>query len=168
MWLDKAATLAEKTIGRISRIFGVVAVGTLIAMMMLTVADIVLRYVFNRPIPASLEFTEYLMLGVVFLALAWCALKGMHVKVDILVSRFSPRVHAVFSGINSLVVLAVCVLLVSQNYSESIVARQYHSASDVTGIPWYPFYLVVAFGFVLLFLTMLISLAKDVTRVVKG
>lgn len=168
MRLYEAATLAEKTIGQISRIFGVVAVGTLIAMMMLTVADVTLRYVFNRPIPASLEFTEYLMIGVVFLALAWCALKGMHVKVDILVSRFSPRARAVFSGINSLVVLGVCVLLASQSYSESTVARLFHSASDVTDIPWYPFFLVVTFGFVLLFLTMLISFAKDVTKVIKG
>lgn len=168
MRLHKAARLTETIIGQISQAFGVVAVVILVAMMMLTVSDVTLRYAFNRPIHASTEFIEYLMIGVVFLALAWCALKGMHVKVELLVSRFPRRTQAIFSSINSLAVLGVCVLIASQSYSESIAARQLLSASDVTGIPWYPFYLVVAFGFILLFITVIISLVKDVAKAVKG
>ena len=136
-------------------------------MMLLTVAEVFLRYVFNRPIIGCTEYIEYLMVFVGFLGLAWCASKGMHVKVELLVSRFSERAQGIVDTINALLVIAVCVILIWRSFVESIDARLIHWASTITDIPWYPFYYVIAFGFFLLFLVMITVLARSLTKWVK-
>ena len=108
----KATFWGERTIKRISRAFGMVAVIILVAMMLLTVAEVFLRYVFNHPIIGCTEYIEYLMVFVGFLGLAWCASKGLHVKVDLLVSRFPERAQGFIDTINALFVIAVCVVLI--------------------------------------------------------
>ena len=56
----------------------------LMALMVYTVVDVVLRYVFNRPFSGSLEVTEFAMSVIVFLGIAYCGWIGGHVAVDIL------------------------------------------------------------------------------------
>ena len=82
-----------KVIRSASRAVGYVAVVTVIALMLLTVADVFLRYVFNNPIRGTIELTEMMMVWIL-LVVAWGALEGSHVKIDILMRRFSPRVQA--------------------------------------------------------------------------
>ena len=55
----------------------------LIALMIYTVLDVILRYVFNHPFRGSLEVTEFAMALIVFLGLAYCGWLGGHVAVDI-------------------------------------------------------------------------------------
>jgi len=58
-------------------------VAALNAMMLLVVADVILRKYFAAPIRGALEITEILMGFVVFLGLAFCAAKDEHVVIDI-------------------------------------------------------------------------------------
>lgn len=140
------------------------AVGILVCMMMLTVTDVCLRYFFLRPIMASKEITEYMMVIVGFLGLAWCALKGMHIKVNLLVGRFSERTQAIIDTVNHIIVIGLCVLFASQAFSESLIVKELGRGSDITGIPNFPFYLVVFFGFFLLLLVMVPILIKSIKK----
>jgi TRAP-type C4-dicarboxylate transport system permease small subunit len=144
-----------------------VAVAVLVCMMMLTVSDVCLRYFFNNPIMASSEYTEYMMVIVGFLGLAWCAVKGMHIKVDLIVGRFPERGQAVINVINAILVIGVCALISSQSLSEGFIAKQMGRASDITDIPHHPFYWIIVFGYVLLFLVMLNILVQNVIKLVK-
>jgi len=56
----------------------------LLALTVLTVVDVALRYFFNMPFRGSLEATEYAMALIVFLSLAWCGATGGHIAVDLL------------------------------------------------------------------------------------
>ena len=57
-------------------------------MMLLTTADALGRYLFNRPILAAYELTtNYLMVGVVFLALPYAYREGANIRVTFLVDR---------------------------------------------------------------------------------
>jgi TRAP-type C4-dicarboxylate transport system permease small subunit len=51
----------------VSRWFNYLGVGVLTIMMLLTVSDVLLRFVFNRPILGTLELTEYMMVPVVYI-----------------------------------------------------------------------------------------------------
>ncbi len=115
------------------------AVGVLVCMMMLTVTDVCLRYFFNRPIMASKEITEYMMVIVGFLGLAWCAVKGMHIKVNILVGTFSEKAQSVIDAVNHIIVIGLCALIASQSFKESLIVKELGRGSDITGIPNYPF-----------------------------
>ncbi|MBA7696092.1 hypothetical protein ES703_104734 [subsurface metagenome] len=64
-------------------------------------------------------------------------------------------------------VIFASVLLGVQAIRGAMVVRQLGGASELTKIPYYPFYFIVAFGFVLLFLAMVTLLVRSVHRVVK-
>ena len=163
----KSSQLADKIIRQISLVVGMAAVFFLIAMMLLTVAEVFLRYFFNRPILGCTEYIEYLMVFVGFLGLAWCASKEMHIKVDILVGRFPERVREILKTINALFVIAICILVIWRSLVESVDARLIHWTSTITYIPWYPFYYVIALGFILLLLVMITIFVKSFIKVVK-
>jgi TRAP-type C4-dicarboxylate transport system permease small subunit len=158
---------AARVIEVMSEVSGVVAVAVLVCMMMLTVSDVCLRYFFNNPIMASSEYTEYMMVIVGFLGLAWCAVKGMHIKVELIVGRFPERGQAVINVINAILVIGVCALIGSQSLSEGFIAKQMGRASDITDIPHHPFYWVIVFGYALLFLVMLNILVQNVIKLVR-
>lgn len=158
---------AEKRVSQISEIFGVVAVVVLVCMMMLTVIDVCLRYFFNHPIMASAEITEYMMVVTGFLGLAWCAVKGMHIKVQLIVGKFSERAQGIVDTINHIIVLGLCVLIASRSFVESTVAREMGRASEITDIPTDPFYLVIVFGYILLFFAMIPLVVRAITKAAK-
>jgi len=62
--------------------------GTVITvLMLLTAVDVVLRYVFNSPIPGAYALCEMMMIGVVYPAVAYVQQNKGHVRVDVLVDR---------------------------------------------------------------------------------
>jgi len=145
----------------------VVAVVVLACMMMFTVTDVCLRYFFNNPIKASDETTEFMMVVVGFLGLAWCALKGMHIKVQLIVGRFSEKTQTIFDIFNNIIVIGVCALIASQLWRETLDVQAMGKASDLTGIPHYPFYFIAGLGFFLLFLVAISFLVKSINKALK-
>ena len=95
----KISTGFDRTLGILAFLGAV-----LMACMMLGVSvDVVLRYFFSRPIHWMLEVTAYSLLWMTVLGVAW-VLKGEgHVKVDVLLNRFRPRVQAALTIITSLI-----------------------------------------------------------------
>lgn len=154
MWLRKLAGAAVTALNQASRGAGILAIAFLMAMLVLTVADVFLRYFFNAPIPGSVELTKYFMVGAGFLGLAWCALKGGHIKVDLLINRLPPRYQVTIDSINLLLALTVVPLVAWQGFTQAKYALLEKTTSRFLAIPDYPFYIVVGLGFVLLFLVM--------------
>jgi TRAP-type C4-dicarboxylate transport system permease small subunit len=169
--IDAATPRFYRSIARViaivSEIMGVVAVVVLVFMMMLTVTDVCLRYFFDNPIMASMELTCYMMVVVGFLGMAWCALKGMHIKVDLIVGRWSEKSQAIMNIINAVLVIGVCSLIASQSYFEGFAARDMHKASEITGIVQHPFYWLIVFSYALLLFAMLNILVQNIAKVVK-
>ena len=71
MWLSKAALWLERVISPVARVFNSAGVGILMVMMSLTVVDVFLRFVFNKPIVGAYEMSEFMMVILVFFALAY-------------------------------------------------------------------------------------------------
>lgn len=62
----------------------VASVVVMLAMMLLTAADVVARYVFNSPIKGAFELTEIGLALLVFLAMPLTTVSNEHVTVDLL------------------------------------------------------------------------------------
>ena len=60
-------------------------------MMVLTVADVLMRYCFRSPLPGASELTELMLVIIVFFALADTHTVRGHVAVDLVVTRLAPR-----------------------------------------------------------------------------
>ena len=75
-------------IGFVTKILSYAAAFVLFGIMLLTTFDVAGRYLFHAPILGVFEVTEFMLVCVVFLSLAYTqSLKG-HIEVDILVRTF--------------------------------------------------------------------------------
>ena len=57
----------------------------LFGMMLLTIFDVIGRYVFNSPITGAFEITEAMMVTMVFFFIGYAQAKKSHVAVDLVV-----------------------------------------------------------------------------------
>ena len=139
----------------------------MVAMLLLTVSDVFLRFVFNSPVLGSVEITEYLMVGTGFLGIAWCAAKGGHVGVDLIVGHFPPKAQAVIDSVTCLLSLGVVPLVAWQAFVQAGYAKAENIQSDLLDIPAYPFYLIVGIAYVLFSLVLINTFVQFVTKAVK-
>ena len=156
-----------KLINTLSRIMNVAASAVLAAMMLLTVSDVVLRYFLRKPILGATEITEGMMACLAFLALAWCAAENGHLKVDLLVSRFSTRVQALVDSLTSAVGLGVVAVLTWRSLLEGMAIQKLNIVSSLVRIPAYPFYYVIALGSAMLGLVILTQLIGHINKAVR-
>lgn len=157
----------EQIVRKIIEVVGIAAVVILMAMMMMTVLDVALRFFFNKPIPGSAEYTTYMMVGTGFLGLAWCALADGHINVDLIANKLSKKGLAITDSINYLLAIGMSLLIGVQSYSEAAFVKSFNVRSTITGVPTHIFYLVVAFGYLLLILAVAILLVYSVRRIKK-
>ena len=161
------ARATEQALRSITSLAATVAGIVLVALMMLTAADVFLRYVFVRPIVGSAEASESMMVVTGFLALALCALEGRHIKVDLLVSRFPPRAQLAVNAFNYLIVAGLSVLAAFETYNQAFIVRRLGVASNLLHIPQYPFYLVISVSYLLLLLTVGTLFLQSISRLVR-
>ena len=168
MQIKKATQFAESKIYALSRIMGIIAIAVLVAMMLFTVLDIFLRAFFNKPIPGDVEIIERSMVFVGFFGLAWCAMRGMHIKVDLVVSFMPKRAQDIISSFNYLLGLGVCIFFTLYSFLEGIANKEMNSVTAILRVPLFPFYWFVAFSYAVLCLVILVLLARSLTEAIKG
>ena len=136
-------------------------------MMVLTTFDVVTRYFFNTPIIGVVEITEFMMVGLIFLSLAFAQkLKG-HVAVDILVSRFQKKHQHLFNILNYLVSMIFLILIAWMSGGRGFETFHENQVSGDLGIPVYPFYFLLTIGCAAMALELLkdlISSIRDLGR----
>ena len=155
----------EKFIRLIIEASGIVGVVILLGMMMMTVVDVIMRYFFRRPIIGSEEISTLLMVCVVFLGIAWCALKDGHISVDIITGKLSKRGRAFLNGFDNILTFALALIIAWRTFLEAMSVKKMDVNSPLLGIPRYPFIFVTAFGFLLLFFAALILFIRNVKSV---
>ncbi len=151
----------KKAFSSFSQLVGF-AVSLVIAfMMLLTVADVLGRFLFRAPITGTPELTEFMMIVIVFPALAWCALAGRHVLVDLIIKRFSPSIQAFIKTITLLLSLLIYVILTIASFYESI---EVNTKTGLLRIPHAPFYWIMSLGFALFCVAILVLLVRNMTE----
>jgi len=111
-----------------AKVFGYAAALALAAIVMLTVADVVLRSFFNRPIHGTFELVELLLACAVFLALPAAFLREEHIVVDI-IDQYAPRAVPALKRLAGIIAIAVLLLL---GWQAVLAARDTLAFGDVT------------------------------------
>jgi TRAP-type transport system small permease protein len=125
---------------------------------------VVTRYVFNAPIVGINEFVQLASVGVVMLALPYCTAKGGHVGVDVLdhaIGRWGRWIGDVLSRILSAFVLGVLVWRAGLKAADAL---RYGDATNMLGLPLWPFYAFLAVGMALCVVVLLVELARILTE----
>ena len=113
-------------------------------MMLLTVADVVLRAATNRPIRGMFEIVELLLACTFFIALPASFLRDEHITVDVLGPRLAPLLRRISAAV-AVVVLAVLI------WRGWVAARDSFVFNDVTSdlaLPRYLYWAPVLAGIV--------------------
>ncbi|MEW6669584.1 MAG: TRAP transporter small permease [Thermodesulfobacteriota bacterium] len=144
-----------------------IGVGVLALMMFLTAADVILRYLFNRPIVGAFDLTEYMMTILISFGLAYCAMMKGHVTVDLIVSRLPQRVQAVIDCVTGLLSLGLFSLISWQCFVNVKLLYASGVTSTVLLIPVFPFVGVIGIGSAMLTLILLTDFLESLSRAVK-
>ena len=138
------------------------AVATL-ALMAHVALDITLRNLANYPIPATFEVvTNYYMVSLAFIPLAWVEKSGGMVQVEILEGFLSPRMKRISDRMVSLIstlVYAVLAWVTLQVALRNAATGSYLMANSVRVLTW-PAYWIPPVGFGLAALTTFIRLVS--------
>ena len=96
------------------RINGILALmgGILLIFMMLAVCyEVVSRYFLGGGIIWVVEFSEYILLYITFLATAWLLRKDGHVKMDIVLTRLKLKTQIIVNSITSIAGAITCLVI---------------------------------------------------------
>ncbi len=160
MWLRQAANFAESRLSPVISVIGNIGAGIVAMMMILTVADVVGRRVFNHPLSGTIELSEFMMIIVVFFSVVHCELVWGHITIDIVVSRLRPRTQNIIASLMYALFLVTFCFLTWQLFQYAMGDWQTGLTSLVLQIPISPFMFVETLGCTLLSLLVLIHLLQ--------
>ena len=136
---------------------GVAASAILFALMVLTFADVVLRYLFNRPIRGGFELTELALLVLIFAGLPLVSHADEHVTMDFVDRVLPPRAREMVVRAVHALCAAVMFFLTWQAWLKAGKIGAYGDTTEVLRIAVAPF---VYFMAVMIALTGLVHLYK--------
>jgi len=140
-------TVFDRVLNALSAVAGV-----LVALMMLEVSvDVFMRYFLNRPISWTIEFTQYAMIFVLYLGVAWVLRGEGHVVMDIVLIRMNHQSRNLTNVITSILAAIVCSIvtwfgiLVNVDYFKTG-----YMYGEVLNIPAFSLQFIVPLGMFLL------------------
>ncbi len=142
-------------------LLGVAASVILLAMMFLTVVDVVARYLFSRPIRGAFEVTELMLLVLIFAGLPLVSFSDEHAVMDFIDRLLGPRRQRRLERLVQVVSALFMFLLTWLVWRKADRIWAYRDATDVLRVLYGPF---VYFMALTLALAGLIHLYKVVER----
>ncbi len=157
--------MVRKVIQRLTLSLCFVGMFLLIPMMLLTTGDVVVRVVWGRHIPGTVELSSYMLAAFILLGVAYTHQVKGHVRVSMLVSRLPERAGLILDLITTLLSLFIISILAYQGWEVGLEER---TVSDILRIPQLPFRLLVAVAALFLWLELVIDLWISAGKLVRG
>lgn len=131
-------------------------------MTILMVYQVVLRYVFSASNSWSEELVRYLFIYSVMIAAAIAARRNSHLQIDVFINYLKPRVKGVFTIVATMVGIIFLMFLFC--YSLDLCSEAYSNMSAGLGISMSLPYLCIPIGCVLIMLTSLEVIFKQMAQ----
>ncbi|MBN2060792.1 MAG: TRAP transporter small permease [Deltaproteobacteria bacterium] len=151
-WLSNTAGLLDRIIRPVGGLLQGIGLSLLLLMMLLTVSDVILRYLFNRPIVGAFELTEFMMVIFVVFAFVTCAIQKGHVAIDLIMSKMPSKIQSIFGCITTVLSILILSLITWQGFLYMMIQLDTNVLSPSLLIPRYPFvgFVVLGFGFLVI------------------
>jgi TRAP-type C4-dicarboxylate transport system permease small subunit len=152
---------AERMLGTVERGLGLLAAGLVLVLMVLTTADVTLRYGLNSPVPGSWELSQLLLVGIVFLGLAHTQAVGRHVRVELFLRAAGAAARRRLDLLGLIVGFVVFALIfwVGLRDTWNAWAIGDYTLGSIT-FPVWPSKLMVPVGSLLLCLRLLVQIVR--------
>jgi TRAP-type C4-dicarboxylate transport system permease small subunit len=141
------------------RVMTTAAVVAAVAMMLLTTADALGRYLLNRPILVALEVTtNYLMIAAVFLALPHAYREGANIRVTFLVDRLGRTPRLIVGSLVQILSIVYGAVLVFATFQQLRNMFSTGTLFTTVELPMWPGHALVVLGLLVVTLMMLVDL----------
>ena len=134
---DAGATPPNKP--RADAVLGVPASAILLAMMLLTVIDVIARYVFSRPVRGAFEVTELMLVVLIFAGLPLVSYAEEHAVMDFIDRVTGPRAGRALRRLVELMNAGFMLVLAWLMWGKADRIWAYRDATDVLRILYGPF-----------------------------
>lgn len=125
-------------------------------------ADVILSYLFNRPLPSKIELSEALFAAAIFPAFALVTHRDENIRVDLFAMRFDVRLRRAFAALGDLAGGILFALIAREMLGVAVKAWTISEHTPgVIGLPLYPIKFAVFASTVLI---AVICLLRAVTR----
>jgi len=148
----------EKGIRNTSNILNIIAVVLLFVLMMQGAADVIGRYLFNKPIIGTMERGQVFLALMVVLGWGYTHIVRAHINVQLFLDRFPPRAQAITSFATTFLALILFSLIVWQGV---MTAKLYNEAGRLIYVihwPLAPFQFFVSLGALVLCLVLIVDM----------
>lgn len=134
-WFDRAA-------------LGLAWVGVACMLFLVAVifASVVMRYVLDAPMLGANEIIQLTAVALVMAGLPWCTAAGAHVGVDVFDKALGRRGRMFGDLLCAALAILVLGMLARRAVFKSLDALEFDDATNMLGLPIWPFYAILAAG----------------------
>jgi TRAP-type C4-dicarboxylate transport system permease small subunit len=160
----KPTHILLKNLKSLSTYLAYIGAFSLFAMMCLTMADVVGRYIFNKPILGVFEITEFMVLVLIFSFLGYTQAQKSHVSVDLFMMLFPKKLKVLIEVFNHLVSFAMMALIAWMGVDKALELMVAGEASPNLALPTYPFVFFLVLGCAV----MCVEFIRDTIMILKN
>lgn len=159
--------LYKKVVYTIGRYTGLLSMVLIIPMMLLIVANVIARYVFNSPINGAAEISVTVMV-MLPLGIGWCAIENRHIMIDEIIKRFPPRTTAIIDSITLLATLGISAIVTWRLMLSAMYEFKYQTIiSLLVRVPAYPFWWLMVIAWFVFCLVVFYRVYEQIREVFK-
>ena len=122
----------------------------ILAVMLLSVANILGRKFFNMPVPGFIDWLVQAVPLIAFLGIGYCQRLGGHIRMDLVVGKLRRRVLWMFELLSVMLIAALTILLIYGSWNHAERAISIGDSTIDINLPTWPVKLVVPIMLVLL------------------
>lgn len=155
--------LIEKLNRYLNGFLTVLAGVSVMALMLLAAGNVIMR-LFGFPYRGTYEMVGFLGAITAAFVLGYTQIRKEHVMVDLFSRKYPPRLKRVVDAASYLIVMIFTSLVAYAIFISGNVLKQKEEVSETLKIRYYPFVYVVALGFAVMALTLLIDFLGTIFR----
>lgn len=152
----------EKIVKRISGGLSIVSIIGFLFIMLITVCDILIRYISNGSILGVYEIVERVMICAVFASFAYAQTEHAHVQISLVVAKYPAKMQSVMLTLNYLLSAAASILVAYAAIRQAGVAFNSQYTTGILHIPLYPFYWVEVVSVAVLCIAFLFDMVRSI------
>lgn len=156
-----------KIIRGINRVFTWVCMALIAALMLLMVAEVLRRAIFNRSILGSTEWAQVLLVCNMT-AFGAAVLSNRQIKVNMLTTRFPMKVQVVLDLVMLILTFATITVLSWQQFNYAIKSYNTHIFYNNINLPQWPFVALFSLGYAVAALTILSIVIRKIVSICNG
>ncbi|GGD28715.1 hypothetical protein GCM10010915_05950 [Microbacterium faecale] len=155
----------ERFVTALSRVFGVIAAGALVVLMVAIVVDVVARQVGGGSVPSMVEIAESALVVSIFLGLSWALVTGAHVAVTLVMDRLGETLNRVV-GIAVWILCSLVTLWLVFATGQRALSSTERGETRMGLVMWplWPLRWVIVIGFAALALACVVNVVRVSTR----